>query len=162
MGLNDFKTSPSNSSAKSRTNGSSNSTVQSVEYSSDTPHFNAVLCKESGEAKCFTGEETFGDTCRFADEVYLTSIINEEEYDRVNRIARHVHGHTLEQLFKIDPVKAADFVDRLNPNKPGEEKCTCGVCGEPILITEDKYTKVDCHIVHTKHTVEQVVEELEL
>lgn len=169
MGLDDFKTSGSSSSsgagstASSGNTGSKLNSVQGISGSGDSgPHFNAIIKRETEEVKCFFGDEAFRRASRHRGEKFLTHVDTEEEFEYLNDRCQKLHGCSVDELFQKDPYKASDFVDRLDPEGADDEEVDCAICDETIIITEDKYTKVEGELVHASHRVDEVAEELDV
>jgi len=166
MGIDDFRTSSSggDSAAGKSRNGSSVSTSNTTPVP-DTgelpPWFNVVIRGESEDILAFKGRNAFSRDCRHREEHYLISIEREEQYKALNEVCNEIHDCNLEILFKHEPFKAADFVTRLDPSEPKNEKTWCAVCDKSINVKDEDYTKIGDKIVHAEHRIDAVVESLE-
>lgn len=162
MGLDDFKTSSSTTTTDTSSTSTSTIEVESKEPEETGPWFTAIIKKEDEIVRTFYDSKAFYSDSRHKDERFLNCIETEEEFDRLDSRCQELYGCGLEDLFHNAPLNASDFVDRLDSQKPEDQAVECEICGETILVTEDKYTKVDGHIVHADHRVDTVAEELEL
>lgn len=169
MGLDDFKSSSSNGGNASTTQNSGNPALNKVEEVSRDrdeddyrPWFTAVIDKESEEVQCYEKGRAFARGGRHANEKFLICIETEEDFELLNGRCEDLHDCSVKELFMLDPYRAADFIERLDPRKNKDTKVECAVCEEPIIVTQDEYTKVEDSIVHAEHRVDKVVNELDL
>jgi len=161
MGLESFKTSsPSSSTSTNSTSSTKQPTFDSDPVDPEKPWFNAVIKDQTEKVVCFVGRRAFGPKERFKTETHLVSVEDEEEFERLNKLSKQYHSVTLKQMFKRDPFKGQDFINRLRSDDIQDREVKCSVCGESIIVTEDDYTVIDGYRVHADHTVEQVVEQI--
>lgn len=162
MALEDFATESSSNESSSSGNTSSLSSKDKVsDVDRSIPHFCAILDETTSEVKVFTGEQAFTSSCIHKHERHLGCVETEEEYNNLDDTCRELYGIGLEELFYSDPVKASDFLTRLSLDSHVDSDIQCAVCEEFIDVKQDKYTKLDGYHMHSSHTAEEVVEEIE-
>lgn len=162
MGLDSFKTESSSSSSTSTSSGSSSTNIDTSEPDEIKPWFTAVIEDETERIKTFTEKAAFYKSGRHINETVLAIIETEDEFERLEARSQELHGMGLETLFKKQPLKGEDFVERMQAKSNEEKVSTCPVCSDEILITEDEYTRVNDVLVHAGHPVSKVAQELEL
>lgn len=160
MGLDDFKTESSNTTSTSSSNSSSTTVTESSEPDEITPWFTSVINKDEEEVKIFMKKQAFHRTGRHLNEKFLACIETKDEYESINETCKELHNCTLGEFFHRDPIRAADFVKRLDERHQVNDGVECAVCGKTILVEKDEYTKIEDNLVHANHKVEKVVDEL--
>lgn len=161
MGLDSFK-SEASSTTRQKSSSSKGRSLELKSPEDAIPYFCAVIVDETESVRCYKGIEAFREAERFGEETFLGCIETKDQFEQLNEMSIDLHGCGLEKLFERDPVKASDFMNRLSPNSTDDIKQECAVCDEDILITDDKYTKVEGELVHSHHTVSEVTAEMSI
>lgn len=175
MGLDDFKSSGNTTTASSggstgakKTKSGSTSQTKNVEVDKLKPFFTAAMNQRFESVEVFIGIEAFPRTSRHKFEKILCVIRSKEEYERLNYTCKLYTDKSLERLFKTEPTKAQDFVERntidiedntTEDNSSDEE--TCPICEQTINLKSDEYVKVFGEVVHATHEVMKIVDELD-
>lgn len=159
MGIDSFKTELSSSSSNQSQSKGSPHTTRSSSDGKDA-YFTAVVDQQFEAVKVFEGKSAFPRNCRYKHEKILCIVEGEDEYTRLDDISLKYTDRSLKDLFKVEPEKAQDIVDRYRSDNLKVKTSICPICSDEIDMQEDDYTKVFNEIVHAGHDVKTVVDEL--
>lgn len=168
MGLDDFSTggtssssSSSGASGKQKQKSASGSRNRKSEVDEMKPYFTAVMKDDHDAVVVFKGKRAFSHESRFKNETVLCVIEDEDQFKELDSLSKSYTGKHLKTLFKREPKKAKDFVERHTTDEEGFTNVQCPVCGSGIDMKSDGYTMVFGELVHAGHDVSEVVEELD-
>jgi hypothetical protein len=168
MGLDDFSsgststtTSTGGASGKQKNKQQSSSGKKVSDNDTSKPYFTAAIDTRYDSVRVMVGKRAFDKSSRFKYENILCVLPDEESFDRLNEISLSYTDKDLEKLFRTEPRKGEDLVNRFKNDDKRVGTVRCEVCGDDIEMGNDNYTKVFGEIVHATHNVEDVVAELD-